>query len=146
MDLTEIHIKLADSHERNDRIRAYVTVVVGAELVVRDLKIVETQGGRLLVCMPNRELRSACPTCHVKVGVRARYCPWCGSELPADRGWTDPKGRTNHFTDVCHPINAAVRADFDGQVIEAYELELEASRLPGYDPRRDRGTYEWTAS
>ena len=48
------------------------------------------------------------------------------------RGDVNERGRPRLYADVAHPINQESRDFFQGQVIAAYENELERSKQEGY--------------
>lgn len=129
MNVTEVNIKLVRSP--NSRLRAFCSLTINDELVVRDVKIIEGNKGPF-VAMPSRKLQDRCPRCSGKNHLRASFCGECGHQLKPDRAPRDDKGRPRLHVDVCHPINSEARASLQDQVISAYEDEVHRSEQPGY--------------
>lgn len=132
MEITEIRIKLlAQRSAYEDRLRAFCTVTFANAFVVRDLKIIEGQNG-FFVAMPSRKLTERCPRCGAKNHLRARFCNDCGAHLKP-RPVTE-ENRLRFHADIAHPINARTRGHIERSILEAYNLELERSKQPGYQP------------
>jgi len=131
MDVTEVKVKLVDI--KQERLKAFCTVTLDGEFVVRDLKIVEGTSG-YFVAMPSRKLADRCPGCGTKNHLRARYCNECGTKLRENRAAKNATGRAKLHADIAHPINAQCREKIQKAVVEAYERELERARSPGYKP------------
>jgi stage V sporulation protein G len=132
MDITEVRIKLVANP--SERLRAFCSITLDADFVIRDLKIIEGVNG-VFVAMPSRKLADRCPRCGCKNHLRARYCNDCGLHLKENRAPKDNQGRAKLHADIAHPINAACRERIQTAVVEAYESELERSKLPGYKPQ-----------
>ena len=122
MEITDVRIKLV-KHSK-ERLKAFCTITLDSEFVVRDIKIVEGANG-LFVAMPSRKLAVPCPGCRHKVHLRARFCDECGRELPAKELPADEDGRTKLYTDVAHPITQAFRDKLQRRVVEGYEAECK---------------------
>ena len=60
MKVTNVTVKL--SPQSGDRLKAFCTMTLDGEFVVRDLKIIEGTSG-LFVAMPSRKLTDHCPKC-----------------------------------------------------------------------------------
>jgi stage V sporulation protein G len=129
MDITEIRIKLMD--DPNDRLQAFCSITFDACFVIRDLKIIAGTKGSF-VAMPSRKLTDRCPRCSSKNQLRARFCNDCGAKLMEDRACKADDGRAKLYADIAHPINSDCRDLIQRRVLEAYTLELERSRMPGY--------------
>ncbi len=119
MKVTNVSVKLAPSS--GDRLKAFGTMTLDDEFVVRDLKIIEGSNG-LFVAMPSRKLTDHCPKCGGKNHLRARFCNDCGAKLPAERV-SDEDDTGKLHADVAHPINAECRGRVQDAVIAAYEEE-----------------------
>lgn len=128
MNITEIRVKLVS--DQRDKLRAFASLTIDDELVIRDLKIIEgTQG--LFVAMPSRKLQARCGKCGGKNALRARYCNDCGARQPEAR--TDAGGRkVRLYADIAHPIHQRGRNHVQELVIQAYEKELVKSKREGY--------------
>lgn len=131
MNITEVNIKLVQSS--NSRLRAFCTLTLNDEFVIRDVKIIEGTKGPF-VAMPSRKLMDRCPKCSGKNHLRARFCNECGARLRPDRATRDEAGRPRLHVDVAHPINSQARATLQERVLSAYDQELERSRQEGYEP------------
>jgi stage V sporulation protein G len=131
MEVTEVKVKLVE--ENKDRLKAYCTMTLDGEFVVRDLKLIEGANG-LFVAMPSRKLADRCPSCGGKNHLRARYCNNCGGRLDETRAGMDRDGRPKLHADIAHPINSQCRERFQKAIAEAYSREVERSKQPGYKP------------
>ncbi len=90
MEISEVRVKLVSN--KDDRLKAFCSVTMDNEFVVRDIKIIEGTNG-LFVAMPSRKMSDHCEKCGSKNHLRARYCNNCGSKLPEERMRKDAKGR-----------------------------------------------------
>lgn len=131
MEVTEVKVKLVE--ENRDRLKAYCTMTVDNEFVVRDLKLIEGSNG-LFVAMPSRKLADRCHKCGSKNHLRSRFCNNCGGRLDENRAGTDREGRPKLHADIAHPINSQCREKIQRAIQQAYELEVERSKEPGYRP------------
>jgi stage V sporulation protein G len=135
MNLTEIRIKLVQ--DQRDKLRGFASITIDDALVIRDLKIIEGQKG-LFVAMPSRKLHDRCQACGGKNPLRARYCNDCGRRQREQRGEIDERGKVRLYADIAHPIHQSGRDLLQRRVVEAYYVELEASKREGYvAPRFD---------
>ncbi len=129
MEVTDAQVKLVN--DRSNKLRAFCTVTVDDEFVIRDIKIIKGTNG-YFVAMPSRKLKDRCPSCKGKNHLRAFYCNRCGGSLPDGRVSHDSEGRPKLHADIAHPINQGCRDRIQTAIIAAYETELENSRQPGY--------------
>lgn len=130
MQITDVRVNLTPG---KGRLRAYCTIVLDNEFVVKDVRIIDGNNG-LLAAMPSRKLNDHCPKCGGKNHLQARFCNDCGAKLPENRVVRDERGKLTLGVDIAHPINAECRQRFEQQIIEAYNKELDASQQPGYKP------------
>lgn len=133
LQITEVRIKLIN--DVDDRLRAFCSITIDGEFVIRDLKIIQGHKG-CFVAMPSRKIMDRCARCSGKNESKARFCSHCGAALPPaspDTGAT--RGRM--FADIAHPINAACRERIEAAVLAAYEEEKVRARQPGYVCRYD---------
>ena len=149
MRLTDIRIKLCESQNQNNRLKAFCALTFDNTFVIRDVKLIEGNDG-LFLAMPSRKLSDHCPSCRDKNHLRARYCNNCGARLDEERYLRYRSGNGNHHgngahggngnsrlklhADVAHPINAACRQEVEREVLKAYWREVERSKQPGYIP------------
>lgn len=131
MEISEVRIKLVE--ERGERLRAFCSITLDGDFVIRDLKIIDGLSGPF-VAMPSRKLADRCPRCGCKNHLRAKYCNDCGLKLNENRAPKDAMGRAKLHADVAHPINAACRERIQAAVVKAYEQEVERSKSPDYKP------------
>lgn len=129
MEITEVKVKLMS--DKTDRLLAFCSVTLDDEFVIRDLKIIEGTRGRF-VAMPSRKLADKCLKCGAKNHLRAAYCNECGAHLNPNRAGQDDRGRAKLHADIAHPINQSCRERMQAAILEAYELELERAKQPGY--------------
>ncbi len=132
MNITEIRVKLLGDH--SERLRAFCSMTLDEDFVIRDLKVIEGPDGPF-VAMPSRKLAARCPQCGGKNHLKAKYCNDCGSRVGEGAPPRDSGGRVKLHADVAHPINAACRERIQKAVIEAYLLEQENAEQPGYQPQ-----------
>ena len=131
MNITEVRVKLTEN--KDDRLKAFCSITIDNEFVVRDIKIIEGTSGHF-VAMPSRKMSDHCEKCGGKNHLRARFCNNCGANLSENRAKKDFKGRMKLHSDIAHPINAECRKRIQQRVISAFKDELERSKLPGYKP------------
>jgi len=131
MKITEVRVKLMNN--KDDRLKAFCSVTLDEEFVIRDIKIIQGAKG-FFVAMPSRKMCDHCEKCGGKNHLRARYCNNCGASLQENRAKKDFKGRMKLHVDIAHPINVECRKMFLDLVSNAYREELEKSKLPGYKP------------
>ncbi|MEN6333164.1 MAG: SpoVG family protein [Phycisphaerales bacterium] len=131
MKITEVRVRLVKN--KDDRLKAFCSMTVDHEFVIRDIKIIEGVGG-YFVAMPSRKMSDHCERCGCKNHLRAKYCNSCGQALQDNRAKRDLKGRTKLHADIAHPINLECRQRIQKEVVVAYKEELERSKQPGYKP------------
>ena len=131
MDISEIRVKLIPNP--SDRLKAFCSVTLDGDFVIRDIKIIDGTSGTF-VAMPSRKLADRCPNCGGKNHLRARFCNDCGEELDRDRAARDELGRTKLHADIAHPINTECRQTMQERIVAAFREELERADQPGYEP------------
>ena len=131
MEITEVKIRLVE--DKTERLRAFCTVTLDREFVVRDIKIIEGASG-YFVAMPSRKMSDHCERCGGKNHLRAKFCNNCGTPLANNRARKDSKGRMKLHADIAHPINAKCRKKIQDRIIAAFHEEVEKSKQPGYKP------------
>jgi stage V sporulation protein G len=131
MEISEVRVKLVDN--KDDRLKAFCSITMDNEFVVREIKIIEGSGG-LFVAMPSRKMSDHCDKCGGKNHLRAKFCNNCGATLSDNRAKKDFKGRMKLHADIAHPINVECRKKIQEKVITAFEEEVERSKQPGYKP------------
>ena len=131
MEITEVRVKLVQN--KDDRLKAFCSITLDNEFVIRDIKIIEGTGGHF-VAMPSRKMSDHCEKCGGKNHLKARFCNNCGAALPENRTKQDSKGRMKLHADIAHPINAKCRQRIQEKVVAMFEEEWEKSKQPGYQP------------
>ncbi len=131
MQISEVRVKLIEN--KDDRLKAFCSVTMDNEFVVRDIKVIEGTNG-YFVAMPSRKMSDHCEKCGGKNHLRAKFCNNCGAQLPDDRAKKDMKGRMKLHADIAHPINAECRKKIQDKVVAAFKEELEKSKQLGYKP------------
>ncbi len=131
MEITEVRVRLV--RNRGDRLKAFCSMTLDDEFVVRDIKVIEGEDG-YFVAMPSRKMSDHCVKCRGKNHVGARFCSGCGTSLPDNRAKKDLRGKAKLHADIAHPINAQCRRRIQDRLILAYREELERSKQPGYRP------------
>ncbi len=130
MEITEVRIKLTSG--RNEKLRAFCSVTIDNDFVVRDLKVIEGAKGAF-VAMPSRKLMARCHRCPGKNHYRALYCNECGCRLSGDAANGDPRRKLH--ADVAHPINSECRESIQRRVLDSYLEELDRAKDPDYRPQ-----------
>jgi stage V sporulation protein G len=131
MEVSEVRVKLIDN--KDDRLKAFCSMTIDNEFVIRDIKIIEGTSG-YFVAMPSRKMSDHCEKCGGKNHLRAKFCNNCGASLPQERAKKDFKGRMKLHADIAHPINADCRHRIQNAVITAFKEEMKKSKQPGYKP------------
>jgi stage V sporulation protein G len=139
VEITGTRVKLVS--DKADKLKAYCTITVDREFVIRDIKVIKGSRG-CFVAMPSRKLMDRCPGCGGKNHLRASYCNDCGGNLPPNRVTHDSEGRAKLHADIAHPINSACRERIQERIIAAYEEELQETRRPDYAAAEDEDDYE----
>ena len=131
MKITEVRVKLVSN--KDDRLKAFCSITIDGEFVVRDIKVIEGANGHF-VAMPSRKMSDHCDKCGGKNHLRAKYCNNCGTALKDNRARKDFKGRMKLHVDIAHPINVECRKRIQEKVTAAFKEEVEKSKQPGYKP------------
>jgi stage V sporulation protein G len=131
MKISEVRVKLISN--KDDRLKAFCSITIDNEFVVRDIKVIEGAGG-VFVAMPSRKMTDHCEKCGGKNHLRAKFCNNCGAKLKENRARKDVKGRMKLHADIAHPINAECRKRIQEQVTAAFKAEVGKSNKPDYKP------------
>ena len=131
MEITEVRVKLVSN--KDDRLKAFCSVTMDNEFVVRDIKVIEGAGG-VFVAMPSRKMTDHCDKCGGKNHLRAKFCNNCGAKLKDNRARKDVKGRMKLHADIAHPINAECRQRIQEKVTAAFKAEVDKSKKTDYKP------------
>lgn len=129
MEITEVRVKMVSN--KDDRLKAFCSVTMDNEFVVRDIKVIEGAGG-VFVAMPSRKMTDHCGKCGGKNHLRAKFCNNCGASLQNNRARKNFKGRMKLHADIAHPINAECRRRIQEQVTKAFKEEMEKSKQSDY--------------
>jgi stage V sporulation protein G len=129
MKITEVRVKLVSN--KDTRLKAFCSITIDNEFVVRDIKVIEGAGG-FFVAMPSRKMTDHCGKCGGKNHLRAKFCNNCGASLQNNRARKNFKGRMKLHADIAHPINAECRKRIQEQVTKAFNKEMEESKKPDY--------------
>ncbi len=131
MKISEVRVKLMNN--KDNRLKAFCSVTMDGEFVVRDIKVIEGING-FFVAMPSRKMSDHCEKCGGKNHLRAKFCNNCGTNLKHNRARKDLKGRMKLHADIAHPINIDCRKRIQEEVTKAFKAEVEKSKQPGYKP------------
>jgi len=130
MRITEVKITLTSGYpHRNDRLRAFVSIVFDDCFAVRDIRVIQGKDGGPFVAMPSRKRSEACPECSEANHSRARYCNECGQHLGEMRASALERSAAELHSDVAFPINAAFRRQIDSAVLGAYREASEGESV-----------------
>lgn len=129
MEITEVRVKLVSG--KNDKLRAFCSITIDNDFVVRDLKVIDGVKGPF-VAMPSRKIMERCPGCGGKNHYRARFCNDCGRQVGRDvaqhrSAATDDEGheKSKFHAEIAHPINAGCREVIQTRVLEKFQEELD---------------------
>ena len=131
MEISDVKVKLVTN--KDNRLKAFCSITIDKEFVVRDIKVIEGGGG-YFVAMPSRKMCDHCSKCGGKNHLRAKFCNNCGSNLQEGRAKKSTKGKIKLHADIAHPIMADCRKRIQEKVIKAFKEELGKSKRPGYKP------------
>jgi stage V sporulation protein G len=131
MKISEVRVNLMSN--KDDRLKAFCSITIDNEFVVRDIKVIEGAGG-VFVAMPSRKMTDHCEKCGGKNHLRAKFCNNCGAKLKDSRARKDFKGRMKLHADIAHPINAECRKKIQEKVTEAFKAEVDKSKKAEYKP------------
>lgn len=137
MKITEVRIKLMLG--RKDKLRAFCSLTFDDVFVVRDFKVINGDKGAF-VAMPSKKASAKCPKCRAKNSVQSSYCSFCGEKLDFNR--ESPQKPEELYVDIAHPIKPFFRKHIQDVVLDAYNQEVEKSKLPGYSMDRIEGADE----
>ena len=129
MKISEVRVKLVSN--KDDRLKAFCSITIDNEFVVRDIKVIEGGSG-FFVAMPSRKMTDHCGKCGGKNHLRAKFCNNCGAKLKENRARKDIKGRMKLHADIAHPINAECRQRIQEKVTVAFKEEMGKSEQPDY--------------
>ena len=123
MKVTGVEMVLCDPPD--DRVKAYVTIILDGELRINNAKLVLMNSGSLRVSMPSRKVMGRCPGCTVRNHLLARFCNECGKPLN-DMRMPPPRadGSYDLYHDVAHPITFRLRAEIESAVLAMYHQML----------------------
>lgn len=128
MKISEVRVNLV-SNKKDDRLKAFCSITIDNEFVVRDIKVIEGGGG-FFVAMPSRKMTDHCEKCGGKNHLRAKFCNNCGAKLKENRARKDVKGKMKLHADIAHPINAECRQRIQAKVTAAFKEEMDKSEQP----------------
>lgn len=131
MNITDIRVRLVGN--KDSRLKAFCSVTIDGDFVVRDIKIVEGRSG-VFVGMPSRRMSDHCDNCGGKNHLRANFCNNCGAKLKEDRAKKDSKGKMKLYADIAHPITIECRRQIRKALRAAFKEEVERSKQPDYKP------------
>ena len=129
MKISEVRVKLVSN--KDDRLKAFCSITIDNEFVVRDIKVIEGGSG-FFVAMPSRKMTDHCGKCGGKNHLRAKFCNNCGTKLKENRARKDIKGRMKLHADIAHPINSECRQRIQEKVTVAFKEEMGKSDQPDY--------------
>jgi DNA-binding cell septation regulator SpoVG len=109
MKVTSVELKLW----KQETVLASASIVLDGAFAVHEIRIVK-KNGKIVIAMPNRKTTVKCD-CGERNAFDSIYCSRCGGK----RNGSKPSGKL--FTDLAHPINAALRKEIEAAVLDAYE-------------------------
>lgn len=119
MNITEIRVQLAKGTASG--LVASCSVTFDDELVVHEVKIIETFNHRLVVSMPAKSVMIKCEDCWYRNPFAQRYCGGCGKKRP----YTPIPSDERRYFNMAHPINSDFRYDLEEAILEAYHIAID---------------------
>lgn len=122
MNVTSVQI-----HQLNpgNNVRAFLSVVLDGELVVRGIRVVDTVRG-LIVAMPSQKKKAPCPHCDFKNQWGQNFCGNCGTALAT---YWDRKGRPYpHYEDHVRVVSPDFLNSLENQILHVYHQESKNGR------------------
>ncbi len=120
MRFTEIAIMIPVPNPSDDRLKAYVSVVLDRRLAIRDMKIIEKPTGDLFLAMPSRKHEIVCELCHRKSLPCSNFCGGCGIPFTDEvRMPAGSRGRNGH-SDIVFPVDQDARAEWQAPIMSFY--------------------------
>lgn len=121
MNITDIRLDVIDNP--SGKLRAFCSLTLNDEFVVKNFKIIEGNHG-LFVAMPSRKLTKPCYRCDNRAFRSANYCDRCGKEFD------DRSGNSHHDTgethsDIAFPIQDDFREELEDRLIDAYKKRMK---------------------
>lgn len=131
MKVTNVTIAMVRPENRDSRqsLRAFAKIDLeseGVHIVIRDVKIIQTERSGLFVLMPSRPVTFHCGTCRHSNDWNARYCNHCGAVLPEQELYVNAKQVPIKSYDVVYPVNPHSRKVIVDAVLQAYQQTIEA--------------------
>ena len=74
MEITEVRVRLM--RNKDDRLKAFCSITLDNEFVVRDIRVVEGADGHF-ISMPSRRISDHCQKCGGTNHLRAKFCNSC---------------------------------------------------------------------
>lgn len=127
MKISEVRVNLVSN--KDDRLKAFCSITIDNEFVVRDIKVIEGGSG-FFVAMPSRKMTDHCEKCGGKNHLRAKFCNNCGTKLKENRARKDVRGRIKMYADIAHPINTECRQRIQEKVTAAFKEEMGNYKQP----------------
>lgn len=125
MTITEIRVSIEPHH---NRVLAYFRLTLDNCLIITNVRLISGDRKKY-VAMPSRKSKKGCKSCGSRISMDATYCSVCGNKFPA----TDmpPVIKSNDFRrdiyhDVVHPIDPALRSEFEQRILRAYIMCITA--------------------
>jgi stage V sporulation protein G len=128
MEITEIRVFPKEGQDK--KLKAYSTVTFDNAFVVRNIKVIQGQGG-FFIAMPSRKMKHLCPKCHFKNEVGSKFCNQCGGSLPSSHGQSASADAKAEHRDIAHPITQEFREYLQNKILEAYKKEAAHGPKPG---------------
>lgn len=117
MKITEVRLTEVKG---DDKLKAFVSITLDDDFVVRDLKVIKGKKGEF-VAMPSRKLTEHCPKCGKKNDVLSSFCSSCGKKLPER---SDDRNK-RVYADIAHPINTECREMIQTKVLDEYRRTMK---------------------
>ncbi len=123
MKITEIRLRFNDDAERGERLLAYCSVTFDQSFVIHEVKLIHGNNGAFL-SFPSRRTWSRCSYCQGKNPSNARYCNWCGDNLPHEV----PNDCPHDYFDLAHPISNDCREYIRQEILNLYHREKDGDK------------------
>lgn len=140
LTITAIRITLV-KRESDPSLLGFAKLFFGDALAAGDFRVIAdpAQETGLAVFSPCRLYTDACPRCHSRAAIRARFCSECGVPLAADRPTPSAQGRM--FCDTVHFTSTEITLQARKAILFAYLIAVrDEARQPRRGPASQRAT------
>jgi DNA-binding cell septation regulator SpoVG len=126
MQITGSYVQIVEGQEPKTedkpktKLLAYVEVTLDDLLCIRDVRLLRTAEGRLIISMPDQKLHGHCPDCRMKCYLQDQYCRRCGKKIDLPIHVPPDGSRPIIYRDIVFPVQAWFRSYLTDEIIRLY--------------------------